>query len=135
MSMFAEADRNAGSRMESMGLPKAPGDPMAGQGKKPMGEVHYRAAGSSTGGDQAPLPGPDSMMSPEPSPVGPGSEGNCGSCEYFDGQQTCQLVAGNIDPMATCDLFEAKTSDGMMGEQDQDRGPVGGDEPTGPPMR
>lgn len=139
MSDFlASADRNANSRMESMGVPSAPGDPMAGQGKKPMGDVHYRAAGSSTGGDASPLPGPGQLESNPPgSPaVGPGSEGNCGSCEYFDGQQTCSQVAGNIDPMATCDIFEPKARDAMMGEPSM-AGPAGGDEGggEGPPRR
>lgn len=131
MSDFAAADRNARSRMESMGVPNAPGDPMAGQGKRPMGDVHYRAAGSSTGGGPGPLPGPGQLESNPPgSPVGPGSEGNCGSCEYFDGRQTCQQVAGNIDPMATCDLYEPKGRDAMMGAPTEPPigGPVGGDD-------
>lgn len=128
MSDFlAGAERNAGSRMESMGVPNAPGDPMAGQGKQAMGDVHYRAAGSSTGGGPAPMPGPGQLESNPPGvPVGPGADGNCGACEYFDGQMTCAKVAGNIDPMAVCDLFEAGGGPGepAMG------GPAGGDEPA-----
>lgn len=32
----------------------------------------------------------------------------CADCEYWDGQSACQLVAGQIAPDATCDLFEAR---------------------------
>ena len=124
MSDFSSADRNARSRMESMGVPDAPGDPMAGQGKKPMGEVHYRAAGAAPGAGSMPLAGPESGMADA-------SGGSCGGCEYFDGQQTCQLVAGNIDAQAVCDLFEPKGRDAMMAPG-APAGPVGGD--AEPPM-
>lgn len=72
------ARRNASSRLDSMGLGLA-GNPAAGEGKQPMGAVHYRAA------DQP--------------------EQSCGDCVHFQPPAVCELVAGNIDPMATCDLF------------------------------
>jgi hypothetical protein len=31
----------------------------------------------------------------------------CGNCQYFNGDNTCQLVAGEIDPMGICNLFTA----------------------------
>lgn len=130
MSDFlADASRNAGSRMESMGLPNAPGDPMGGKGKRAMGDVHYRAAGSSTGAGSAPLPGPGGGPM-DAGGIGPGAEGNCGSCKSFDGQMACDLVAGNIDPAATCDLFEPAGMDSMMAASAPPAappGPVGGD--------
>lgn len=124
MSDFSSADRNARSRMESMGVPSAPGDPMAGQGKKPMGEVHYRAAGAAPGPGSMPLAGPEGGLADA-------SGGSCGGCEYFDGQMACAQVAGNIDPQAVCDLFEPKGQDAMMAAGPPP-GPVGGD--AEPPM-
>lgn len=124
------ASRNAGSRMEAMGVPAGPGDPMAGQGKMAMGDVHYRAAGTSTGAGPSPMAGPTGEVGP--GGVGPGSDGNCGSCTHFDGQMACAKVAGNIDPSATCDLFEPQGAGSMMDALSAaaaPAGPVGGDTP------
>lgn len=123
------ASRNASSRMESMGVPTGPGDPMSGAGKMAMGDVHYRAAGSSTGAGPAPMAGPTGEVGMGGG-IGPGSDGNCGSCEYFDGQMACAKVAGNIDPSATCDIYEPAGRDAMMGVPPAaPPGPVGGDQP------
>lgn len=119
MSDFSSADRNARSRMESMGVPSAPGDPMAGQGKKPMGEVHYRAAGAAPGPGSMPLAGPETGMADA-------SGGSCGACQHFDGSMSCAQVAGNIDPQAVCDLFEPQGAGAMMPAAPT--GPVGGDD-------
>ena len=32
----------------------------------------------------------------------------CKRCEYFNGKDACQKVAGHIDPYACCNLFENK---------------------------
>lgn len=73
------ARQNASSRLESMGLGLA-GNTAMGAGKQPMGDVRYRAA-------------EDLARS-------------CGDCVHFQPPSGCELVAGNIDPSATCDLFE-----------------------------
>lgn len=126
------ASRNADSRMESMGVPSGPGDPMKGQGKRPMGEVHYRAAGSSTGAGPGPMPGPTGDIGMGGG-IGPGAEGNCGSCSSFDGMMSCAQVAGNIDPSATCDLFTP--GGGGMAPPAAPPGPVGGEPDTDDGLR
>lgn len=78
MGGMSGARRNASSRLDSMGLGVA-GNPAAGEGKQPMGAVRYRAA-------EVPAQ-------------------SCGDCVHFQPPAVCELVAGNIDPMATCDLF------------------------------
>lgn len=30
---------------------------------------------------------------------------NCGSCAFYDGQRACEVVSGDIDPMAVCKLW------------------------------
>lgn len=89
-----------------MGFGNAGAAPM-GQGKQAMGDVNYRAA-------------TDMAQS-------------CGDCIHFQQPNGCELVAGNIDPQATCDLFEpARGSDVLPPE------PVGappGPPPVGPPLR
>jgi hypothetical protein len=42
---------------------------------------------------------------------GPGKpEAHCGICKHFDGEDGCELVAGEIDPEKWCKLFEARRS-------------------------
>lgn len=78
MSMM-DASRNASSRLASMGMGNN-GDPGMDQGKAPMAAVHYRPAQDPTTA--------------------------CAACKYADQQGGCQLVAGQIQPTGTCDLFE-----------------------------
>lgn len=76
---LAGARNAASSRLDSMGMGLA-GAPAQGAGKQALGDVNYRAADFA---------------------------GNaCGACVHFQGPSTCELVAGQIDPQATCDLFE-----------------------------
>lgn len=105
MGGMSGARRNASSRLESLGLGLA-GNPSSGTGKQPMADVHYRAA------DQP--------------------EQSCEDCVHFQPPAVCELVAGNIDPMAVCDLFEPET-----GAQEAKEGPEPFEEPmpaAGPPM-
>jgi hypothetical protein len=102
---LAGARRNASSRLDSMGLGLA-GAPAEGAGKQALGDVNYRAA------------------------LDPGT--SCGVCSHFQGPASCELVAGQIDPKATCDLFEPAAPGGGGGA------PVGGSPglpapPPGPP--
>lgn len=102
MPMMGNANRNATSRLDSMGYP--PADGMAtGAGKRPMGDVNYRAA-------------TDMAKS-------------CGDCLHFQPPSGCELVAGNIDPAATCDLFEV----GSSGPGDAAAEPVTGPGPLAAP--
>lgn len=73
------ARQAADSRMGSMGYPPTPGQPSADTGKKPLGEVNYRAA------------------------TDPGHA--CGNCDFFTPPETCDIVAGHIDEAAVCDLW------------------------------
>lgn len=77
MSMM-DARNAATSRLDAAGMGNA-GAPAEGAGKQPFAAVHYRAA------DQP--------------------QQSCGTCEHFDGDDGCALVAGNIDPQGVCDLF------------------------------
>lgn len=99
---MAGARRDAASRLDSMGFGNAGSAPQ-GAGKQAMGDVNYRAA-----------------TNPEQS---------CGDCVHFDEQGSCELVAGNIDPMATCDLF-APEGPGAETQSEPFEGA-----PTGPPPR
>lgn len=84
-SDMSAARQGASSRLDSLGF-GLNGNAAAGAGKQAMGDVHYAAA-------------TDLARS-------------CGDCVHFQQPNACELVAGNIDPSATCDLFEpARGSD------------------------
>jgi hypothetical protein len=90
----------ASSRLDSMGMGLA-GAPAAGQGKQALGDVNYRAADF------------------------PGNA--CGACVHFQSPNACELVAGQIDEKATCDLFEPAGGGGGGGAA------VGGSPAAAPP--
>lgn len=92
----------ASSRLDSMGMGLA-GAPATGQGKQALGDVRYRAAET------------------------PGNA--CGACVHFQPPSACELVAGQIDANATCDLFEPAGGGGAVGGSPAAPPPG----PTGPP--
>jgi hypothetical protein len=96
---LAGARNAASSRLDSMGMGLA-GAPAGGEGKQPLGAVGYRAADSPAAA--------------------------CGNCLHFQGPSSCELVAGQIDPQATCDLFEPFGGGGG--------GPAVGGSPAGLPL-
>lgn len=101
---LAGARQAASSRLDSMGMGLA-GAPAQGAGKRALGDVNYRAAD---------FPG-----------------NSCGQCLHFQGPSSCELVAGQIDPQATCDLFEPTGGGGAPGGSPPGPPPPPG--PTGPP--
>lgn len=99
---LAGARQAASSRLDSMGMGLA-GAPAEGEGKQALGDVGYRAADF------------------------PGNA--CGACVHFQPPQSCELVAGVIDPDATCNLFEP----GGGGGPAVGGSPAGPVPPPGPP--
>lgn len=43
----------------------------------------------------------------------------CQRCEHFDGQSSCNIVEGTIDPAGCCNLFEPQAMDQSDGTPDQ----------------
>lgn len=78
-SPFADAGRDANSRLAAMGMGSG-GAPPAEAGKVPMGDANYQRA---------------------PSP-----EQACGACAHFIDPDMCEIVAGRVAVDGVSDFFE-----------------------------
>ena len=87
-------------------MPDAPPDLAGGAPDTPKGQVHPEIAGYM---------GPD---------LGPFA---CGRCVHFDGQSSCEIVSGPIDPAGLCNLFEP------VADQPDAAGPPPGPDAGAPP--
>lgn len=105
------------------GLPPGPPPPMGGGAPPPLPDAPPDLAGGPDGSSGKGQVHPEiaGYMGPDLGPF------VCGRCVHFDGQSSCEIVSGQIDPAGLCNLFEPAPN------QDPSAGPPPGPDAGAPP--